>query len=75
MTVEAATALIEILAINLDAAADIRNRLAALKKTLSENQRALYTSGAGILGVLGRCLSQFSSAFAEEILDFTPFRD
>jgi len=44
MTQETAESLIEALAINLNATADVRNRIAAFEKTLSENQRALYLS-------------------------------
>jgi hypothetical protein len=44
MTRETAESLIEALAINLNAITDVRNRIAALEKTLSENQRALYLS-------------------------------
>jgi hypothetical protein len=44
MTQETAESLIETLAINLNAVTDVRNRIAALEKTFSENQRALYLS-------------------------------
>ena len=44
MTQETAESLIEALAINLNATADVRNRIAALEKTLAENKRALYLS-------------------------------
>jgi hypothetical protein len=44
MTVETSEALIEALAINLNTTADVRNRIAALEKTLAEHERALYLS-------------------------------
>ena len=44
MTRETAESLIESLAINLNATADVRNRIVALEKTLAENERALYLS-------------------------------
>ena len=44
MTQETAESLIEALAINLNVTADVRNRIAALEKTLAESQRALYLS-------------------------------
>jgi hypothetical protein len=44
MTQETAESLIDALAINLNATADVRNRIAALEKTLAENERALYST-------------------------------
>jgi hypothetical protein len=44
MTREAAEALMEILAINLDTTADLRNKFAALEKTLAAKDQALYLS-------------------------------
>jgi hypothetical protein len=44
MTAETAEALIEALAISLNATSDVRNRIAALEKTLAGNERALYLS-------------------------------
>jgi hypothetical protein len=44
MTQETAESLIEALAINLNATAEVRNQVAALEKTLADNRRALYLS-------------------------------
>jgi hypothetical protein len=44
MTNEAARMLIEALAIDLDTTADLRNRIKALEKALSDHQKALYLS-------------------------------
>lgn len=43
MTTETAEALIEALAINLNATSAVRNQIAALEKTLAANERALYS--------------------------------
>jgi len=44
MTQETAESLIEALAINLNTTVDVRNRIAALEKTLAQREQALYLS-------------------------------